>query len=201
MSVITAVQRGTNATLIATAQALYPMNGIVLDLTPGDKLGFWKVHRPDGLVLLDAGEDFRCVNWSSSTFDHVVFDPPYVAKGGHATSTIGEMNARYGMLHVEKNPQLQWERQILPGVTEARRLLKPGGLLWFKCMSYVTGGRVYWFAKLALPALDERCFDLVDEFILDGKPGPQPTMNRDGSARCQVHARNAHSFLMIARAR
>lgn len=239
---ITRVQRGTNAELIATAQALYPMNGDVLDMTPGAAQGFWKKHRPAGLVMVNSdptlivnGEitirpiDFRRIPWPGETFDHAVFDPPYVAKGGHATSTIGEMNARYGMLHVEKNPQMQWDLQIVPGVQEAHRLLRRGGILWWKLQDYVTSGRVWWFTKMALGALDNIGFDLVDGFILDGKPGPQPTTDKckacagtgdllefvddaltvpclacDGTGavpRRQLHARNAHSELLIARKR
>jgi hypothetical protein len=197
---ITAVQQGTNAQLIATAQALYPMSGQVFDMTPGPKLGFWSVFMPANLSLLHERDDFRQTCETSSQFDHVAFDPPYVTKGGHATSTISDMSERYGMLHVERSPMLQWRHQVLPGITEAHRLLKPGGLLWLKCMDYVTSGRVWWFSKLAFIALTTTGFDLVDEFILDGKPGPQPLTNLDGTPRRQVHAARAHSVLMIARA-
>lgn len=195
------VQRGTNGELIATAQNLHAFGARVLDLTPGEHMGMWNRIVPLDLRLLPPGRDFRRLSSASGAWTDVIFDPPYVAKGGHKTSTIHEMNVRYGMLHVEKNPRLQWQRQILPGLTESHRLLEPGGRLWFKCMDYVTNGAVYWFTKMALPELEARGFELVDEFILDGEPGPQPTRNRDGSRRRQVHARNAHSVLMIARKR
>jgi len=199
VTALTRVQRGTNADLIAAAQALYPMDGLVVDLTPGTKGGFWKKHQPDHLFLLPDSADFRRTHWPAGMFHHAVFDPPYVAKGGHKTSTIHEMNDRYGMLHVEKNPTLQWELQIIPGVKEAHRLLRRRGLLWWKLQDYVTAGRTHWFTKSALGELDAIGFELVDGFILDGKPGPQPKMNRDGTPRRQVHARNAHSELLIAR--
>lgn len=222
MARIKAVQQGTNAALIATAQALYPMNGSVFDMTPGDELGFWKEFQPESLTLLaPITEDFRNVWCADGAFDHAVFDPPYVTKGGHKTSTIDEMNKRYGMLHVEKNPMDQWNLQILPGVAEANRLLKKKGLLWFKLQDYVTSGKVWWFTKMALAELEARGFKLIDEFILDGNPGPQPLTDRckacDGTGlftieqpvcpRCdgagtiprrQVHAARAHSVLMIA---
>lgn len=198
---ITRIQRGTNAQLVATATRLYPLDGDVLDMTPGPQRGFWRIFEPAHLDCLGAHVDFRDTGQEAATYDHVVFDPPYVAKGGHATSTLGSMNERYGMLHVERSPMEQWQGQILPGVVEAHRLLRPRGLLWWKLQDYVTSGRVWWFTKLALHALDARGFDLVDEFILDGRPGPQPKRNADGTERRQAHARNAHSALMIARKR
>lgn len=184
------VFQGNNGSLVATVAQLYPLHGDVLDLTPGKALGFWNTIRPDGLVLLNGAApdlgpgltvrpiDFRAVPWPDAQFDHVVFDPPYVAKGGHDTSTLGEMNERYGMLTDGKNPREQWERVILPGLTEAARLLRSGGLLWFKCMDYVTGGKVHWFAKEALVELAQRGLVLEDEFILAGRPGPQPLTDR-----------------------
>lgn len=226
MARIKAVQQGNNAHLIATAQALYPMTGAVLDLTPGDEMGFWKEFQPEDLNYDQ--QDFRHTDWHAHMFDHVVFDPPYVTKGGHKTSTIDEMNQRYGMLHVEKNPMDQWNLQILPGVSEANRLLKKKGLLWFKLQDYVTSGKVWWFTKMALAELEARGFKLIDEFILDGNPGPQPLFDKckacDGEGggwvsygdddwdreecspchgtgyipRRQVHAARAHSVLMIA---
>lgn len=224
---IKSVTQGTNAHLIATAQKLYPMNGAVLDLTPGEKLGFWKEFRPEILHLLGRDTDFRSTPFPPEVFDHVVFDPPYVAKGGHSTSTIPEMNKRYGMLHVERNPLMQWQYQILPGIREAHRLLVKDGLLWFKLQDYVTSGKVWWFTKESYRDLAVIGFDLEDEFILDGNPGPQPLTTKcnacQGSGRVyqhmaisfecpvcegvgtlpriQKHAAKAHSVLQIARKR
>lgn len=227
MSAITAVQRGTNGQLIATAQALYPMDGRVLDMTPGSKLGFWKEVQPAGLEYL-VGADFRSTHLQAGAYDHVVLDPPYVAPGGRETSTTGEMNERFGMHDTERTPWGQWNTQIVPGVVEAHRLLRKGGLLWMKCMSYVSSGEMHWFSKEALPMLRGVGFDLIDEFILDGHTGPQPLTDKckacDGTGhgglddmglglacpkckgagstpRRQVHARQAHSFLMIAKKR
>lgn len=231
MSAITSVQEGTNGELIATAQALYPMNGLTLDMTPGTKQGFWSKFAPNNLVFLKAGSDFRSTSLQHGAFDDVVFDPPYVAPGGRSTSTIGEMNDRFGMQDTESTPFGQWNTQIVPGVWEAHRLLKPNGLLWFKCCDYVSSGKVHWFTKHALPMLDQVGFTLVDEFILAGHTGPQPLTDKckacdgcgtvpqspgqpcDGYTECeackgsgtkprrQVHARRAHSVLMIARKR
>lgn len=225
---ITAVQTGTNGALLLTAQALYPMVGPVLDLTPGEKRGFWTNFTPDHIDYLVADADFRTTGLPSDFWDHVVFDPPYVAPGGRATSTLDEMNDRYGMQDTAASPWEQWNTQIVLGVCEAHRLLRPKGLLWFKVCDYVSSGKVHWFTKHALPMLNQCGFDLVDEFILAGHTGPQPLTDKckacDGvgthridalgaELRCpecngtgskprrQVHARKAHSNLLIARKR
>ena len=200
---IQTVQQGTNAKLIATAQKLYPMAGAVCDLTYG-KGAFWSAFRPDDLSYINPIHnpdfDFRDTWWSDDTFDHVVFDPPYVAPGGRNTSKLADFNARYGMHHTERTPNAQW-LVIGEGLREAARIVKPKGLVWFKCMDYVSSGRVHWFTKEALNLLASRGLELEDEFILAGRPGPQPSKNPDGSDRRQVHAARSHSSLMIARKR
>ncbi|MEI7547855.1 MAG: hypothetical protein WCK21_07330 [Actinomycetota bacterium] len=200
-SPITAIQYGNNADLIDVVRRLYPLDGPVLDLTYGVAGGFWKVFRPADLTAFGPtdGVDFTDTLLPVASFRHVVFDPPYVAPGGRSTSTIGAMNDRYGMHTAARTPEAQWET-IKLGITEAHRLLVPNGLLWLKVMDYVSSGKVHWFTKLALAALHDSAFELVDEFVLAGMPGPQPRTNRDGSLRRQVHARRAHSVLMIARA-
>jgi hypothetical protein len=101
---------------------------------------------------------------------------------------------------------------------------------------YVTSGKIWWFTKMALQELAWTAdgfdgeivggFDLVDEFILDGHPGPQPLTDKckecagegtkslsgmPGMLHCpacngtgkvsrrQVHARRAHSVLMVCK--
>ena len=121
--------------------------------------------------------------------------------GGRKASTIVHMNDRFGMHTTERTPSAQWDNQIVPGIVEAHWLLADRGLLWFKCMDYVWDGRVHWFSKLAYPVLTDVGFEPVDEFVLARMPGPQPTLNRVGTPRRQVHARHAHSVLMIAHRR
>ncbi len=210
---IKTIQQGTNGQLIATANKLYPLKGHGIDMTYGDKGGFWSVLTPTVLAwsggifertdltmdILSSWEDYRSVLVEGRTYDWVTFDPPYMVPGGRKTSTTPGMNSRYGIHHTEKTPALQWERQILPGISEANRVLKKNGMLWLKLMDYVSSGKVHWYTKLALPALEERGFRLIDEFILDRGTGPQPKTNLNGTPRRQVHARNAHSVLMIAR--
>lgn len=218
---------GNNSSLIASASRLYPLDGVVLDLTYGIEGGFWKVIRPAGLFWLPSSADFRATGLPDAAARHVIYDPPYVSKGGHDTSTITEMNERYGMLTEGRNPTQQWRQVIVPGLAEAARLCEPGGDVWFKLMDYVTGGKVHWFTKLALAEIERVGLRLEDEFVLVGSLGPQPLDRTRKCPRCkgtgrlrptaaldlscadcdglgkipsvQQHAARTHSVLMICR--
>lgn len=212
-----------NAELVVDVVRLYPLNHTTVDMTYG--LGnFWTLLQPAHLVAHDLdpakgdGVDWRALPEDDGTVETVVFDPPYVAKGGKETSTINQMNDAYGMLTTEKDPMLQWDKIVL-GLEEAARITKPGGRLWFKAMNYVTGGRRFHFIRMAYDEMDRVGFDVVDEFLLVGGPGPQPKTNpirkpRDdmaplldldeepvGTERGQDHARNNYSLLIIGRRR
>lgn len=194
----------TNADLIASVAKLYlKPTDLVVDVTHGKGL-FWTKVKPKNLVAHDL--DTRKgdgVSWSDlpegdGTVDVLVFDPPYVSPGGRKTSTIHEMNDRYGMQMSATSPKGQW-LSIVEGLEEAHRVLKKRGLLWFKCMNYISSGRLQRAKAWADIEFDRLGFRVEDEFIHMGHPGPQPQVNLDGTPRRQVHARNNASFLIVAR--
>lgn len=194
----------SNAELIADVAELYlKPDDIVVDVTYG--LGtFWNKVTPKNLIAHDLdttkgdGVHWGDLPEDDNSVDVVVFDPPYVAPGGRKTSTLGDMNGRFGMQMTAANPKAQWQN-IIPGLEEAHRVLKPNEDLWFKCMNYIWAGKLQRAKVWADDEFDRIGFKVVDEFIRVGSPGPQPTKNRDGSPRRQVHARNNASFLIIAR--
>lgn len=197
----------TNGELIADVARLYRhrIGPVVVDATYGRNGGFWTHWRPDGLICHDLyeldGVDFRHLPEATGTVDVLVLDPAYVAVGGRNTSTLptGGMTGAYGMHTTEATPEAQW-KVILDAVTEAHRVLRPGGLLWLKLMDYVTGGRVCWFTLRALADLAARGFALDARFAVTNTGGPQPVRNRNGTLRRQQHPRNNISFLYVAEA-
>ena len=192
----------TNSDLMIACRELGYLSDedLVVDVTFG-KGTWWKKHVPLHLIahdLLD-GCDFRHLPYLDDTFDRLAFDPPYVAVGGRSTSTIPGFNEAYGLVDVPKTVK-GLHKLIVEGLLEAHRVLKPKGLVLFKCMSYVTSGQYTRQGEDAIRAVED-FFRVKDELIYLRKPGPQPTVNLDGSARVQRHARRNFSTLYILEAK
>jgi hypothetical protein len=131
-------------------------------------------------------------------WDLILFDPPYVAKGGAATkASVAEMDDRYGRTARPDDRKTaitptEVKAMMTIGMTVLAGVVRPGGMLWVKSADYVTSGAVQWGNH------DVRCHgrDLglvqVDEFHLRAT-GPQPRGRR------QVHARRGFSTLTVWR--
>jgi tRNA G10 N-methylase Trm11 len=189
----------TNGKLIAYIAPLWlKSDDLVIDVTYG--IGkWWTEYRPPGLITHDLatdGVDFRNLPESSNTVDVVVFDPPYVAKGGRETSGIEEMDERYGMKDAPSTPD-DVSKLIYFGMMEAHRVLKPKGLLWVKCADYISSGKYYMGHFNLIADSLMLGFTQVDEYVHVTGTGPQPLTNIDGTDRRQVHSRRAHSFLVV----
>lgn len=200
MTLILAAQHWkNNAELIADVAKLGYLgddDAWVLDPTYG-KGNWWKLYRPRNLIacsnLVNGGHfDFRRMGFSSSFFDAVAFDPPYVCKGGRKTSTLKQMNSAYGLNDAPSTPQ-ELQYLINDGLRECTRVLKPGGFLLVKCQDYVSSGKLWpGTFKTQLAAEGTACLELVDRFEHVSKaPRPQPGERR------QVHARRNLSTLLV----
>lgn len=175
---------------------------LTLDCTYG--LGtFWKNWRPATLMRHDLNPakapdgpmDFRDLQYPDGRFEAVVLDADYKLNG----TPTPEVDGRYGADEVKT-----WQQRnadIITGMTEAHRVLRPRGRLFVKCMDQVSSGKVRWqtldFANHGLGLgmeLEDR-LDMVSH-------RKQPTHNPDGSVRRQVHARrNASTMLVFRKAR
>lgn len=190
-----------NGVLIAKIAPLYLVGARqVVDITFGQG-SFWTHYRPTDLICHDLftldGVDWRALPELDDSVDRVVFDPPYVAPGGRSTSgpKFDQMRDAYGMHSTEKDPAAQWAK-ILLGCREACRILEPGGLLLLKTMDYVSSGRMQWATRWAWRDVPACGFaEMLDEIVLvqSGATGMQP------KGRRQVHARAAHSSMLIFR--
>lgn len=151
-----------------------------------------KAHNRDAEIeAFGVGTDFRDLPYPRHMFDVAVFDPPYVAVGGRATSTIGDFNDAYGLVDVPLSVD-DLATLINLGLDELCCVVKPRGLILFKCMNYVSGGKYRTQAYDALDYATSRCgCKLVDEFIHLRRPGPQPARDR------QCHARRNYSHLFV----
>jgi hypothetical protein len=202
----------TNGDLIADVARLGYLRDTdhVLDPTPGDAAVWWKTWRPDDLVILPEGSDFRRLPYGDACFDAVAFDPPYVCTGGRETSGMKSMYERYGILDHPRTPEevqqlindglTEMARVVKPSATRAMCIYRPNGIVLVKCQSYVWSGR-HWPGKyLTLEHALGLGLVLEDEFTFLGGVRPQPARSRsDGQPSRQHHARNNTSTLFVLR--
>ena len=182
---------GNNDLLMERATRLYLKDGDrVADVTWGEGV-FWRqvdisrfdFHRSDLLTCPEAPHDFTNLPYESESFDAVVFDPPYIHDPGELTY----------YRNFETTPGYNHDEIIdlyRKGMTQARRILKPGGYLFVKCMDEVESGvqrrghiEVWEIAK-QLGLSDQ------DMFLLTQKSPPQ-------IQHPQRHARKNCSFLWV----
>lgn len=219
MTVLAAHNWATNAELIADCHQLGYLRDTdtVLDPTYGQGT-WWNVWRPAKLTAFcraEDGSDFRHLPRCDATFDAIAYDPPYVCPGGRSTSTIGEMHDRYGMNEggstdpAFRTPE-ELQQIINDGLTEMWRLVKPAacraltadrpnGIVLVKCKDYIWSGRLFPGTYHTLRHAETLGFVCEDRFEHLGSPGPQPTLNPDGTPRRQVHARRNLSTLLVLR--
>lgn len=194
--VYTCVQ-GTNADLIATVARLYLHKGDrVADITYGEG-AFWQklslpehlFYRSDKITCPGSPHDFRRLPYGDGRFDVVVFDPPYAHHGD---------TMRFEPLYRNSiTTATLRHREIMDlyrlGMTEAKRVLKPGGTLWVKCADEVESCRQRRSHVEVFQVAQDLGLEDEDLFILmlDGAP----VTNK----RKQRHARKNCSFLWVFR--
>lgn len=186
----------TNGHLIAHVAMLgyIKADNYVLDPTYGAGT-WWTLFKPGNLVARNRrkdGSDFTHmpIHWTDS-FDVVAFDPPYVAKGGRATSGIKEMDERYGQDDCPATPKLLQEL-IDAGLSECDRVTKKGGFILVKCMDYISSGKLFLGETNTLDFARMLGLKVEDKFIhYSTTANPQPPGRR------QVHARRNYSTLWV----
>jgi hypothetical protein len=187
---------GNNSALIAAVAHLYlPDEAIIADVTRGMGV-FWRRFIPRHRLLIGSDlrevagvklrADFRQLPYADACIDVVVIDPPYTHCGHYLN------NHRYGSALTDNMRHREIVGLYRAGMTEALRVLKPGGTLWVKCQDE-NDGQQYWThceIKNVAGDLGMRSEDL---FVLAPRPAPTRRWQR------QKHARKAHSYLWIFR--
>lgn len=118
----------------------------VVDLTYG--LGsWWTEWRPANLRSAEVGPVcFGRVKvvvartpYGSAVADVVVFDPPYINSVGEKTS-LPDFADRYGVAGSPQRTTADLMALLYAGLAEAARIVRPGGLVLVKAMSFTNGG-------------------------------------------------------------
>lgn len=179
-SVLACTDWATNALLIVDLVRLGYLTAdqSVVDATYG--MGaWWSLWRPrwfrghdiDPAKAPDGVADFRALPYPDRSIDVVAFDPPYITGAGD-TSTAGSFTEKYGIADATSFAELH--ALIFDGLAETARVVRSGGLLLVKAMSYTNGRTFRPMPALLMARAEQHGLDLVDEFVMRRNPGPTP---------------------------
>ena len=117
---------------------------MILDVTAGNRT-MWRCKRPDNVVYVDVElelrvppdviADSRYLPFRPGVFDVVFFDPPHAWNKRSSVHSDPKRThgAYYGWERYRTWPELL--KYMHMTVREIRRVLKPGGVVWFKWSS------------------------------------------------------------------
>lgn len=201
MTTVLSVVIGSNADLIEHIAPLYlPPGSVVRDVTWG-KGAFWSKMDTTRITLQGSDiadhigghngvikADFCDLPDADSSADVVVLDPPYIHNPGKHVTDNRYNNAATtaGMYHRDIR------ELYVKGMTEAVRVMKPGGRLLVKGKDEVESGKQCWSHAELREDAENLGLYARDMFIL--VPQARTSMNRWSK---QLHARKVHSFLWV----
>lgn len=141
----------------------------------------------DGVVQADA----RSLPLQDASLSCLILDPPFLAtKGRSLTEGDGNrINRRFGVYQDEKSLHQCYRDMI----REAYRVLKPDGILIFKCQDKVSSGKQYFSHVFVVNTAVEIGFYPKDLFVLLARN----RLVADWQARNQKHARKYHCYFIV----
>ena len=188
---------GDQDEILSGISRLYCPDGFECDMTYGNG-SFWK-SLPCPRLRFDI--DPQCdgvvkacsmnLPIESESIGNCVFDPPfltYVKNGRSHKSGQVAMTARFGGYY--RYDEL--EEHYRGTISEAWRVLKPGGIFVFKCQDIIHNHRMHCTHFNVMLMADLEGFQVKDLFVLPAKSRmPSPQKGR------QRHARVFHSYFLV----
>jgi hypothetical protein len=176
---------------------LYCPDGFDCDMTYGNGQ-FWKnLSQPKYKFDIDpqvAGVEKACstkLPLASEALGSVVFDPPFLTyvrakREGNGSMIMANRFAGYWRYD-------ELEEHYRDTLREAYRVLKPGGVMVFKCQDIIHNHRMHCTHAKVISWAETEGFRLEDLFVLPAKHR-LPSPNRAGT---QKHARIFHSYFLV----
>lgn len=137
--------------------------------------------------------DARHLPLQDKAVNCVMFDPPFLATKGPSLNSSGEnnkINKRFGVYPDEQSLHTFYKDAI----AEMHRILKPNGILIFKCQDKVSSGKQYLSHVYIINHAVQAGFYPEDLFVLTAK-------NRliANWQKTQRHARKFHCYFIVFR--
>lgn len=177
--------------------ALHAPEGFECDVTFG-KGGFW-ADLPAPPLRFDIDPQNPDVTQACSTalpladksLGSLVFDPPFLTyvRAGREGNGKMIMARQFAGYWTFDELTAHYQQTLL----EAARVLKPRGVMVFKCQDIIHNHRMHCTHASVIQWAAERGFRLLDLFVLPAK-NRLPSPNRKGSQR---HARIFHSYFLV----
>lgn len=141
----------------------------------------------EGVACADA----RSLPLANSSLSCMILDPPFLATTGKSLTegNGNRINRRFGVYPDEKS----LHRCYADMIREAYRILKPDGILIFKCQDKVSSGKQYFTHVFVMNTAVEAGFYPKDLFILLAKN----RLVADWQAQNQKTARKYHSYTWV----
>ncbi len=186
----------TNEEILKAIMSLHCPEGFECDMTFGNGL-FWKnIPRPrlcydiTPLHADVAQADSRMLPLPQASLRNCVFDPPFLTyvQNGRAHNDKVVMTSRFGGYW--RYDEL--EDHYRDTISEAYRVLEPGGKLVFKCQDIIHNHKMHCTHLRVVQMAELEGFRLADMFVLVAKsrmPSPQKGKQR--------HARIFHSYFLV----
>lgn len=176
---------------------LHCPDGFDCDMTYGTGQ-FWKALPPPRLKF-DISPQVLGVRKACSTdlpieagsLGSVVFDPPfltYVRAGRTGNGSMIMAKAFSGYWRYD-----ELEEHYQHSISEAYRVLRPGGVMVFKCQDIIHNHAMHCTHARVIQMAELEGFRLKDLFVLPAKHR-LPSPNRNGA---QKHARIFHSYFLV----
>jgi len=136
--------------------------------------------------------DCRSLPLGNESVDSVMFDPPFLATTGKSLCREDDNNKmakRFGVYPSES----ALHKMYVDSMQEFYRILKPNGILIFKCQDKVSSGKQYFSHCFVYDSAIQIGFYAKDLFILLAKRRMTP----EWQLRNQKNARKFHSYFWV----
>ncbi|WP_195408218.1 TRM11 family methyltransferase [Bacteroides congonensis] len=136
--------------------------------------------------------DCRSLPLADNSISTMIFDPPFLATTGKSLRIENENNKINKRFGVYKNESDLYQ-MYFDSLDEFGKILKPNGILIFKCQDKVSSGKQYWMHIDIVNYATKIGYKLIDMFILLSKS----RIVAQWQVNNQKNARKYHSYFLV----